>query len=68
MSLNIDKRFFSFSRYIFFEVMSVKFRTSSTKKVMELSYVIFEKIETKFDIISSNYLIMYKELNLPFPK
>ena len=62
MSLNIDKRFFSFSRYIFFEVISVKFRTSSTKRIMDFSYAIFEKIATKFDIISSNYLKMYQEL------
>ncbi len=62
MSLNIDKRFFSFSRYVFFEIISVKFRTSSTKRLMDFSYAIFEKIATKFDIISSNYLQMYKEL------
>jgi precorrin-6B methylase 2 len=62
MPLNIDKRFFSFSRYLFFDVISVKFRTDSTKKLMDFSYAIFEKVATKFDIISSNYLKMYHEL------
>jgi len=62
MPLNIDKRIFSFSRYLFFEIISVKFRTSSTKKLMDFLYAIFEKVATKFDIISSNYLNMYQEL------
>ena len=62
MSLNISERLFSFSRYIFFEVISVKFNTTSTKKMMDLSYAIFEKVANKFDLISSYYLKMYQEL------
>lgn len=62
MPLIIAERLFSFTRFMFFEVISVKFNVESTKKLMDLFYAIFEKVATKFDIISSNYLKMYQEL------
>ena len=62
MPLNIAEKLFSFSKYIFFEVLSVKFRPGSAKTLIDFSYVIFEKVAAKFNIISSNYFKMYQEL------
>ena len=62
MPLKITERLFSFTRYIFFEGISVKFPPGSAKKLMDLLYVIFEKVTVKFDLISSSYLNMYQEL------
>jgi len=62
MPRQIADRFFSFSRYMFFEGISVKFRPRSAKKLIDFSYAIFEKVATKFDFISSNYFRMYQEL------
>jgi precorrin-6B methylase 2 len=47
---------------MFFERISVKFRPRSAKKLIDFLYVIFEKVASKFDIISSNYFKMYQEL------
>ena len=62
MPLNIADRFFSFTKYMFFEEISVKFPPGSAKKLIDFLYVIFEKVATKFDLISSNYLEMYQEI------
>ncbi|KYK26900.1 hypothetical protein AYK20_08490 [Thermoplasmatales archaeon SG8-52-1] len=62
MSRQITNRFFSFVTHIFFEGISAKFPPGSAKKLMDFSYVIFEKVANKFEIISSNYLNMYQEL------
>lgn len=62
MPRQITDRLFSFTRYIFFQVISVKFPPGSAKKFVDFLYVIFEKIAPKFDFISSNYLNMYQEL------
>lgn len=62
MPQKLFDRFFSFSRYIFFEVISVKFPPRFAKTLMDFSYAIFEKVATKFEIFSSNYLNMYQEL------
>jgi precorrin-6B methylase 2 len=52
----------SFSRNIFYEKISPKFKKNSLKEIIDFSYVIFEKIAINFNIISLNYLNLYKEL------
>jgi precorrin-6B methylase 2 len=47
---------------MFFDNISAKFRPGSCKKLIDFSYVIFEKVATKFNIISSNYSNMYQEV------
>jgi hypothetical protein len=62
MSKRVIERFFSFARRMFFEEISAKFRPGSAKKLMDALYIIFEKVAHKFDIMSTNYLKMYREL------
>ena len=62
MPKRVIERFLSFSRRMFFKEISAKFRPGSAKKLMDISYIIFEKVAHKFDIISTNYLKMYREL------
>lgn len=62
MPRQIANRLFSFSSYMFFERISVKFRPRSAKKLIDFLYIIFEKVASRFDIISSNYFKMYQEL------
>lgn len=62
MPLNISEKFFSFSKYMFFDIVSVKFHPGTAKTLIDFLYVIFEKIAAIFDIISSNYLKMYQEI------
>jgi len=52
----------SYSREIFYEKISPKFKKNSLKGVIDFSYVIFEKMAIKFNIISLSYLNLYAEL------
>jgi precorrin-6B methylase 2 len=62
MSKGIFTRFLSFSRYIFFDIISAKFNTASFKNLMDYAYVVFEKISYSFEFLSFNYLMLYDEL------
>lgn len=53
---------FSFFRKFFFEKFSPKFNVSSLKFLMNLFYVYIEKISYHFEILYSNYLLLYDEL------
>jgi len=55
-------KLFSFSRKLFFEIISPKFNVSASKSIMNLLYVYFEKISIHFEILYSNYLLLYDEL------
>lgn len=61
----IDKYFnktLSFTRNIFYEKISPKFKKNSLKEIIDFLYVMFEKIAIKFNIISINYLNLYEEI------
>jgi 2-polyprenyl-3-methyl-5-hydroxy-6-metoxy-1,4-benzoquinol methylase len=62
MTNGISERFLSFSRFVFFDILSDKFNSAPFKNLMDYAYVIFEKIAYSFEIMSSNYLKLYDEL------
>jgi precorrin-6B methylase 2 len=62
MSDRITKKILKFSRKIFFEDISPKFRKDLLKGIMDYSYILFEKIAIKFNIISLSYLNLYSDI------
>ena len=62
MTRGISERFLAFSRFLFFNILSVKFNSATFKNFMDYAYVIFEKIACSFEIMSSKYLKLYDEL------
>jgi len=64
MSKKITERFFSFSKQIFFEEFGTKFPAGSFKNIMDLLFVLFEKISINFPILARNYVDMYREVVL----
>ena len=62
MVKSISERILSFSRFIFFDIISDKFNAAPFKNFMDYLYVIFEKIAYSFKILSENYLMLYDEL------
>jgi 2-polyprenyl-3-methyl-5-hydroxy-6-metoxy-1,4-benzoquinol methylase len=62
MMSKIINKILSYSRKIFFEKISPKFKKNSLKGIIDFSYVLFEKIAIKFNIISINYLNLYTDL------
>lgn len=62
MNTNIVNKLLSYSRKIFYEKISPKYKKNQLKLVMDFLYVIFEKFAIKFNIISLNYLDLYAEL------
>jgi len=62
MNKNIVNKLLSYSRKIFYEKISPKYKKNQLKLIMDFLYVIFEKFAIKFNIISLNYLDLYAEL------
>lgn len=58
----IVNKILSFSRILFYEKISPKFKKNSLKELIDYSYVIFEKIAIKFNFISLNYMNLYEEI------
>lgn len=58
----IVNRILSFSRILFYEKISPKFKKKSLKWLIDYSYVIFEKIAIKFNFISLNYMNLYEDI------
>ena len=51
-----------YSRRLFYELISPKFKKDLLKEVMDFSYILFEKIAIKFNIISMNYIKLYSDI------
>jgi protein-L-isoaspartate O-methyltransferase len=51
-----------YSRKIFYEVISPKFKKDLLKGMMDFLYILFEKIAIKFNIISLNYIKLYSDI------
>jgi precorrin-6B methylase 2 len=62
MSDRITNKILKFSRKVFFEDISPKFRKDLLKGIMDFSYILFEKIAIKFNIISLSYLNLYSDI------
>ncbi len=62
MTKNKNSKLLSFVRWIFFEVVSPKFKIAKLKFLMDFSYVLFEKIALSFEFLYSNYFELYDEL------
>ena len=62
MIKNILNKILSYSREIFYEKISPKYKKNQLKGILDFLYVLFEKIAIKFNIISLNYLNLYAEL------
>jgi D-arabinose 1-dehydrogenase-like Zn-dependent alcohol dehydrogenase len=58
----IINKLFSYSRKLFFEIISPKFSAIAFKDPINFLYVIFEKIAYHFEILYSYYLLLYDEL------
>jgi len=56
-----QNRLFSFAKKIFYEDISPRFNVRSFKNIMNLFYVVFEKIVINFEFLSQGYIDMYKE-------
>ncbi|KYK20807.1 hypothetical protein AYK25_08590 [Thermoplasmatales archaeon SM1-50] len=62
MSNSILKRIFSTFQTIFFKEVGKKITTNALKNLMDLFFIIFEKVGCKFEVISDIYLSLYKEI------
>ena len=62
MSLRIINKLFLFTRRIFFEEFSSKFRVELLKDLMDKLYILFERVAYNFDFLSINYLKLYDEI------
>lgn len=62
MSDRITNKILKFSRKVFYEDISPKFRKDLLKGIMDYSYILFEKIAIKFNIISLSYLNLYSDI------
>ena len=51
-----------YSRRFFYELISPNFKKDLLKGVMDFSYILFEKIAIKFNIISMNYIKLYLDI------
>ena len=62
MAKNLLEKFLSLHHYLIFKYIGPKMRADSLKDLMNLSFVLFEKIAYKFEIIVSFYLKIYEEM------
>lgn len=62
MSRTINERLFYFIQRLFFEDIGPKFHVGTFKNLMDILFVIFEKLCRNFDVISEFYLDIYKEI------
>lgn len=56
------EQIFSFAQTVVFKRAGRIFPTNSLKGIMDIGFVVFEKVGCKFDIISSLYLKFYQEI------
>ena len=54
--------FLSFVPYLMFKVIGPKLRPGSFKHMMDVCFIVFEKMAENFDVIASLYLEMYEEI------
>jgi len=62
MCKKLINKFLLYNRELFFKKISPKFRVDALKNLMDLIYVLFEKIAFSFEVLSIQYLQFYEEL------
>lgn len=62
MSNVLLERLFSTIQTIFFKEIGKKITTNALKNIMDLFFIVFEKVGCKFEVISDIYLHLYKEI------
>jgi len=62
MSTSIIERLFSVLQKLIFKRIGKKITTNALKNIMDLLFILFEKVGCKFEIISEIYLKMYQEI------
>jgi precorrin-6B methylase 2 len=55
-------RLFSFAQYIVFRQVGNKIPTNSIKKIMDLGFIVFERMGVKFPVVSAVYLQFYENV------
>ncbi len=56
------EQIFSFLQHLLFQQIGSKIRTNFLKNIMDSSFIIFEKIGSKFEVFATIYLNMYQEI------
>jgi precorrin-6B methylase 2 len=64
MSTSTLEHMFSFLQTIVFKQIGNKMPTNALKGVMDIAFIVFEKVGCKFEIISSIYLKLYHDIVL----
>jgi precorrin-6B methylase 2 len=64
MSTSTLEHLFSFLQTIVFKQIGNKMPTNALKGVMDIAFIVFEKVGCKFEIISSIYLKLYHDIVL----
>jgi hypothetical protein len=62
MSTSILERLFSILQKIIFKQIGKKIPTNALKNIMDLFFMLFEKVGCKFEVISEIYLKLYQEI------
>ncbi|HUS99243.1 MAG TPA: hypothetical protein VMY59_02885 [Candidatus Thermoplasmatota archaeon] len=62
MSTSILERLFSTLQKIIFKQIGKKIPTNALKNIMDLFFMLFEKVGCKFEVISEIYLKLYQEI------
>lgn len=62
MSNRLLERLFSTIQTIVFKEIGKKITTNALKNIMDLFFIVFEKVGCKFEVISDIYLHLYKEI------
>jgi precorrin-6B methylase 2 len=62
MSTSHLEQLFSFLQHLIFQQIGGKIRTNFLKNSMDSAFILFERIGSKFQIISEIYLKMYQEI------
>lgn len=62
MAASLLERLFTLFRVLIFEKIGRKITTNAFKNVMDLFFIVFEKVGCKFEVISNIYLKLYTEI------
>ncbi len=62
MAASMLERLFSILQTLIFEQVGKKITTNALKNIMDLFFIVFEKVGCKFEIISDIYLKLYQEI------
>jgi protein-L-isoaspartate O-methyltransferase len=62
MAMSLIERKFSFLQTIVFKHLGRKFSTNKLKGIMDIAFILFEKVGCKFEVLSSMYLQMYQDI------